>query len=243
MRWSQHMVSVEAVEGIARRCPPAGWLSAEELRYYSQFGDKLAALAWLGGRWCAKQLLCSHLGVTKSQRSRIHIQTRNGLQQGVRPWVFLDGQLQSTKLSLAHSSRIVTAVLLREEVGEIGIDLTDPDDNHAAVREFWFSDHEVAWCEAGVSPRVVWSLKEAIYKAVNQGEPFRPRGLDVSRWLSLEDCLRIERGSGTVACSRQMATIAWRSIRGSLSIVAAVAEPNSPDTAIPKQQNSYALVS
>jgi phosphopantetheinyl transferase len=243
MRWSQHMVSVEAVEGFARRRPPASWLSAEELRCYSQFGDKPAALAWLGGRWCAKQLLCSHLGVTKSQLSRIHVQTRNGLQQGVRPWVFLDGQLQSTQISLAHSSRLATAVLLGEEVGEIGIDISDPDANHEAVREFWFSDHEVAWCEAGVSPQAIWSLKEAIYKAVNQGEPFRPRGLDISQLLTQDECLRIERGSGTVACSRQKATIVWRSICGSLSIVVVITEPGRLGIPIPAQQNSYALVS
>jgi phosphopantetheinyl transferase (holo-ACP synthase) len=243
MRWSQHMVSVEAVEGIARRRPPAGWLSAEELSCYSSFGDKPTALAWLGGRWCAKQLLCSHLGVTKLQLSRIHVQTRNGQQQGVRPWVFLDGQLQSTKISLAHSSRLVAAVLLGNEVGEIGIDITDHDANHAAIGEFWFSDHEVAWCEAGVSPRVIWSLKEAIYKAMNQGEPFRPRGLDISRWLSLDDCLRIKQDSGAVTCSRQAATITWRSIRGSLSIVAAVGKPCRLDIPNPAQQNKYALMS
>ena len=243
MIWSQHLVSVEAVGGIARQRPPAEWLSAEELRCFTQFGDKPAALAWLGGRWCAKQLLRPKLGVAESQISRIHVQTRNGRQQGVRPWVFLDGRLQSAKISLAHNSRLSTAVLLGGEVGTIGVDVSEPESDHSAVREFWFSDNEVAWCEAGVAPWVIWSLKEAIYKAMNQGEPFRPRGLDVSKWLSQEECRRIECGGGTVPCSRQNATIAWRSIRDSLIITVAVGEPSRPDISISAQQNDYALVS
>jgi phosphopantetheinyl transferase len=243
MIWSQHLVSVEAVGGIARRRPPAEWLSAEELRCFTQFGDKPAALAWLGGRWCAKQLLRPTLAVTESQISRIHVQTRNGRQQGVRPWVFLDGQLQSTNISLAHSSRLSTVVLLGEEVGTIGVDVSEPDSNHSAVREFWFSDNEVAWCEAGVAPRVIWSLKEAIYKATNQGEPFRPRGLNVSKWLSQEECRRIASGGGTVPCSRQNAMIAWRSVQDSLIITVAIGEPSRPDIPIPSQHKDYALAS
>ncbi len=241
MKWSQHMVSDVAVESLVRRSPPAEWLSEEELRGLSQFGDKPAARAWLGGRWCAKQLLRSKLDVAESRLSRMHVQTRNGRQQGVRPWVFLDGRLQSAKISLAHSSRLSTAVLLGDEVGAIGVDVSDPESDCSAVRDFWFSDEEVAWCEAGIASRLIWSLKEAIYKAVNQGEPFRPRELDVSEWISQEECRRLGCGGGTVPCTRPGATIAWRSVRESLIVVVAVTEPSRTD--VPAPQNEYALMS
>lgn len=241
MIWSQHVVSVEEVGSIVRRSPPSEWLSAEELRYYTRFGDKPAALAWLGGRWCAKQVLRVMLGVSESQLSRIHVQSRNAQQQSVRPWVFLDGCMQSANISLAHSPRLSTAVLLGKEAGSIGVDISEPAAGHSSVRDYWFSDKEVAWCEAGIAPRIIWSLKEAIYKAVNQGDPFRPRALDVSVWLSQEECRQIDFSGGTLQGSAQGATIAWRSFCGSLIVVVAMPGPSRSDIPIPSGQVEYVL--
>jgi 4'-phosphopantetheinyl transferase EntD len=243
MMWSQHMVSIEAVEIIAHTLPASSWLSAEELQRYSEFGNRRAALAWLGGRWCAKQLLRCPLGLAKSHLSRIHIQTRNGRQQGVRPWVFLDGRLQSTRISLAHSTRLATAVLSGEGNRGIGVDLSDLDSNELPVRPFWFTDEETAWCDDGIVPRVIWSLKEALYKATNLGEPFRPRGVDVSQWLSQQSCRQIGQASGTMPSSRPGATIAWRSIGASLSLVVSIDKALRPDFTTLAKRNSYAFVS
>ena len=243
MKWSQHMVSVEEVERIVGRFPPTGWLSVEEQHYYGEIGDKSTALSWLGGRWCAKQLLRSALGVADSGLPRIHIASRNGRQQRIRPWVFLDGQLQSGSLSIAHSSRLATAVLMREQEGSIGVDVSDPKSDASEVQDFWFTSAELAWCELGVSPRVVWSLKEAIYKAVNQGEPFRPRALDVSEWLTTEECLQIGPSGGSLCCSRLGAEVVWRSIRNSPIVVVAIPHCSSSDVRIPAQQNKVVLAS
>lgn len=245
MFWLQQVVSAEKIKEIAQQSPMQEWLSGEELRCFQRFGDQQAAMAWLGGRWCVKQLVSAQQGIDRTQLSRIHVESRNGREQGVRPWVFLDGQLLSATVSIAHSTQLSTAVLLTEAAATVGIDITDiePDNKGLSyVRDFWFSKEEIVWSESGITPQVIWSLKEAIYKATNQGESFQPRRLDVSHWFSKEDCLQIDCLSGTLQSSQQKATLAWRTIHDSLIIVAAIHKANQPKLNRQTRQADFALM-
>jgi len=243
MSWSQHTVTVEEVVRIVRLVPPAEWLSIDEQCRLARFRDKSASLAWLGGRWCVKQLLRSRLRVAESQLCRIHVESRNGRRQGVRPWIFLDGRLKAENISLAHSSRLSTAVLLAKTTGAIGVDISSPRYDAPRIPEFWFTNNERAWCNSGIAPRTIWSLKEAIYKATNQGESFQPRTLDVTEWLSVDECGRVSSKNGTVRCARQGAEFAWHTIRESTIIVAAISHLSAIDTPLRTQHKEYSLAS
>jgi hypothetical protein len=91
---------------------------------------------------------------------------------------------------------------------DLGVDAVDLDSVTPETIEFWFTPAEKNWCRqmaCSTAFALVWSLKEAWYKARNRGEPFAPRGLDVCGLLP-DDTRIIER----LASGLPRGSIAWR---------------------------------
>jgi hypothetical protein len=89
---------------------------------------------------------------------------------------------------------------------ELGVDVVDLDSVVPEAIAFWFTPAETNWCRrmaCSTAFALVWSLKEASYKAVNRGEPFVPREADVCGLLpgdsTILERLSDPRSRGSVA--------------------------------------------
>jgi phosphopantetheinyl transferase (holo-ACP synthase) len=138
---------------------------------------------WLYGRLLAKQLLATQAG--ELDPSRIDVVSQDGLGRSVRPWVLEAGRTRVGVLSIAHSTRSVLTALATEPGVTVGVDLTAIGSVDERIVELWFRESERAWvASAGLTERArraatIWALKEAVYKATNAGEQFRPAGIAI----------------------------------------------------------------
>lgn len=166
------------------------WLSENERELWSAMRARERAEAWLLGRLLAKQLLMERLselntGHAPATPDRIEIYSTDGLGRAVRPWVVIDGRSQPWILSIAHSSRSVLVALSDSSDVGVGVDLASIGAVSDAIVELWFTPGETTWVreservEQARRAATIWALKEAIYKATNRGDQFRPRQIDV----------------------------------------------------------------
>ncbi len=185
---------------LAEECPAESWLSNAEWTHYVDLPSNRSTLAWLGGRWCAKQLLqklpnCQRMGL-----SDIHIESRNGLRQGIAPRILIQGRLQPWKLTISHGDYICAAAISLDLSTSLGLDIVNLESDCTRIERMWLTPREAAWCDAssgdGVIPAIVWALKEAIYKSIGNNARFQPRKLDTSRWFRLEHMQQI---AGSIA--------------------------------------------
>ena len=163
--------------------PPEAWLSTAEWDHWSGLPRNQFAEAWLGGRWCAKQVIRQLPGCGELRPNEIHIQSRNGMLQSVAPRVYVGGRLQGWRVSISHGRQVCGAAASLAEDASLGIDIVDLSAQVDRLSEHWFAPEERGWCEQGVSAAVIWGLKEAVFKAIGDGARFRPRQICVSRWL------------------------------------------------------------
>ena len=197
MRWARFTITLDQFARMSRLPAmgggsPRAWLSTAEAVRFEESRATAAKVRWLGGRWCAKQLVVAMVDDPAIALSDIHIESRDGQHRQVRPRVFLRGRLQPWKLSIAHSTHGCAAAILNESTGHIGVDIATPGavKNNRLV-DYWFCDAEKKWCDAGIDATVLWSLKEAVYKALNRGETFRPRTINMTDWMSFSQCQHI----------------------------------------------------
>lgn len=113
------------------------------------------------------------------ENASIEILTLDAVQKGTRPRVLIDGNESDLSISISHSQRAVFVAV--SDSGKIGVDLVDMQDFAPHAMLPWFTTNERQNLET-LSPRdiaTVWAVKEAIYKAFNEGEPFAPKRIDV----------------------------------------------------------------
>ena len=90
-------------------------------------------------------------------------------------------------LSIAHSERFILAALGDGAGSRVGADLTPIGAVTTESANLWFTEGERSWIARGGSgerPRasaIVWAVKEAFYKATNDGERFTPLAVEVTR--------------------------------------------------------------
>jgi phosphopantetheinyl transferase (holo-ACP synthase) len=119
---------------------------------------------------------------------------------GSRPQVLVNGRALGWSLSISHTNRgALAAVSSRPDI-MLGVDLVEPCAFGRGFAEVWFTPAERRWLEsAGLHPRfveslpmvarqnrpstdvrhaIIWSIKEAAYKALNTGEQFYPRSIE-----------------------------------------------------------------
>jgi phosphopantetheinyl transferase len=186
-------------------------LGARERAELARLRDLSRRRAWLLGRMLARQLL--HEARGDWDASEIEILSRDAQGRLNRPRIFRGGVEQSCSLSISHAARGAMAVLCGEPGVTVGVDLAPPEPLSGAFVQLWFTPGEREWCRESDSPDTstfIWAAKEAIYKAVNQGESFVPRDVEIRRGggclyrkMPLANC-RLERQ----LIDRQIAVIA-----------------------------------
>jgi phosphopantetheinyl transferase len=166
------------------------WLGTDELCEYDRLRDASRRRQWLAGRWLAKQLMLHAAGV--DDLAEWQILTRNAQGQGVRPQVFRRGHELEWTLSISHSDRGVLVALAPDPGMSVGVDLATSVPASAAFRRLWFTPSEQRWLADDPlrRTRVLWTIKEATYKAAHDGEAWNPREIEVlSRGIDCFDCV------------------------------------------------------
>lgn len=134
---------------------------------------------WLAGRWIAKEWIAEKLG-GPARVDQIAILSRDGLGRGAAPKVIWNGRILPWRLSISHASDLVLVSLAELPRMSVGADLVAIEDFATSNVEIWFTRVERAWVNRSARDAqsrrraAVWALKEAGYKALNRGEPFRP---------------------------------------------------------------------
>jgi len=163
------------------------WLSPGESRMHARLGDSSRRQGWLAGRVLAKRMLLDHLAAgrkegTELQPRRVEIDSGDVRRRGRRPAVRLDGRSLPVSLSISHTDGAVLVALACEAGVSVGADLVDRAELGAGFARMWFTPAERRWLESEGDPELaatIWAIKEAVYKAVNRGEAFRPRSVEV----------------------------------------------------------------
>lgn len=176
--------SALAAAGAAGR-----WLSAAEQRRLERIGDAGRRRAWLLGRLLAKRCVLAHVGYHRAagpalQAAQVEIDSGDPRRRGKPPQVLIDGGRQPWSLSIAHTQYAVLVALAKTPGICVGVDLVAPASYGPGFRKLWLTGTERSWLESRAQPHEVarvWALKEAIFKACNRGERFRPARIEVMR--------------------------------------------------------------
>jgi phosphopantetheinyl transferase len=206
MRWCDRLFTMRELCDDSR-LRTAAWLSCAEAERFRSIRDARSSLRWLAGRYAVKKLLGELVPLSGSW-SDLHIESRDGRGRMTRPTAHLQGRLQPWRLALTHLDEYVYVAAAVSRGVELGVDVVAPDSLADAAIEFWFTPAEKDWCRrtgASTARALVWSLKEAWYKAKNCGEPFAPRGLDVVGLLPRDPTI-LDR----LADARPQGSITWK---------------------------------
>ncbi len=189
MRWHDRMMPLDAFHRNLRLGSQERWLSPAEAELATEFRSAKHRDRWLAGRWLAKQVLSEAIPNNHFSASDLHIQTRNERGRGTRPRVFAQGRLQPWSVSISHSNTSIYAVASTCSDIRVGVDIMELSTTSSSVADFWFTPAERQWCRQSQdrhSTSLIWSLKEARYKAENQGEPFIPLQVDTVNGTPLQ---------------------------------------------------------
>lgn len=170
---------------LAEACD--GWITSAERRDWEAIGDTRRREQWLWGRWLAKQLLRDSNAFAGADAHSIEIFTpRDQQNRSLRPVVSFRGKEQHCSLSLSHTERAALAAVSVDRGVSVGVDavlIGAPCERSfdGGFLTTWFTSREQRRL-ASAGPRdiaTVWAVKEAVYKALHQGEPFAPRRIEV----------------------------------------------------------------
>lgn len=147
------------------------------------FADTARRELWALGRYFLLSRLYPWLCSIRSavDPGELRIVTRNGLGRGTQPRLYSQGRLVPWRISLAHSSSQLAMAFSVDPMTRVGVDLVDDSAAAAKAVRCWSTSREreqfPGRTEADFAK--VWSMKEALYKALNHGEPFRPARYEV----------------------------------------------------------------
>ncbi len=136
---------------------------------------------WKWGRILSRLLLRDHGVVRESSSEQLEILSINAFGQNDRPAVYIDGVLQAVSLSISHSDRGLLVAL--SAATRVGVDLVDLEQEPFGSLWVWMTNSERAWMNRNDlrQQATVWAVKEAVYKALNEGESFSPLSVAVVR--------------------------------------------------------------
>ena len=134
---------------------------------------------WKWGRILSRQLLRDQGVVRESSGNQLEILSINAFGQNDRPAVYIDGVLQAVSLSISHSDRGILVAL--SAATRVGVDLVDLEQERFGSLWVWMTNSERAWMNRSDlrQQATVWAVKEAVYKALNEGESFSPLSVAV----------------------------------------------------------------
>ncbi|HLA85126.1 MAG TPA: 4'-phosphopantetheinyl transferase superfamily protein [Thermoguttaceae bacterium] len=139
--------------------------------------------SFLVARRLAKRLILSQENRAEPGEATIDIVSRNRSGRGIRPEISIDGHPVSWCLSISHTDTAVLVALGAEPGVSIGVDLVKNEPLGPGFAAAWLDDEERCLAEAGDRLEVcrLWAAKEAAYKAINRGDPFAPRRVQIRR--------------------------------------------------------------
>jgi 4'-phosphopantetheinyl transferase EntD len=158
------------------------WLAPCELAVHTAMRSTRRQQTFLAGRIVIKQLLLTSHFVDCSPRE-LEIESRSVMPgHGERPLLSLAGSIQPLSLSIAHSDRGVLVACGDAKASSIGVDLV-PRQVVDARLKWTFTSSEREWLAANhgrqCESELLWARKEALYKACQRGEGFRPAAIEV----------------------------------------------------------------
>jgi phosphopantetheinyl transferase len=158
------------------------WLGATERQELANLRDAGRRRQWLAGRWLAKQVIGEAFNI--DDPAQIDILTRDHRGRGVRPRVLTRLHDLQLSLSISHTELGVLAALSKSNRLSVGVDLVPrllPAQD--GFQGLWFTPRERQWVEHDPQGRtaVLWAVKEAVYKAINKGQSWNPRHIEVRR--------------------------------------------------------------
>jgi phosphopantetheinyl transferase len=155
---------------------PIDWLTEREQTEMRRWRDPTRRQAWLRGRWMMKHLIIARLRNHTIRDIEILVG-----EERRSPQAHCRGESQNWPLSISHTeSGVLAAISWRAETA-VGVDLAPLHPLPRGFCRLWFSAAEQQWIGAQAGPLAInglWTVKEALYKASNQGEPFNPRAIE-----------------------------------------------------------------
>jgi len=181
------------------------------------FRDERRQRQWLAGRVLARKVIGEVLGFAPDQS--IEIVSRDSRNLGTAPQMWVGGRLVAGNLSIAHSDRGVLVAYCPEPAARVGVDLCEGVPNSAGFRRLWFTPAEQAWIERDPdAAALIWSVKEAVFKAISAGRAWTPRDVEVAK-----------RADGRIVCQYQGAlveplTLTIRPLDGQVAAIGCLAD-------------------
>ena len=154
------------------------WLGDDERRELSLLSDPSRRQHWLCGRLAAKELLAKSQPLTDV--AQLQVLTRDAAGKSIRPRIFVTGKEVSASVSISHDGEFAIAATGGRQ--RIGVDIVPQYQFSGRFMSTWFTPREQSWLrdETHETQRSAWALKEAVYKAINNGESFAPLSIEVS---------------------------------------------------------------
>lgn len=180
-----------ATKGVLRRevaawqsADHATWLSSREQAILATLRDPARREDWLLGRWLAKQVVALAGDVRSTSDtwlSSIEVLPQQVAGLPSRPQVCVAGNPLFRSISISHDASGVLVACSRSSTFVPGVDLVVEGPANPGFLRLWFNDSERTRLAAVHSgPRIAWGVKEATYKALQQGERFTPRAFTVN---------------------------------------------------------------
>jgi phosphopantetheinyl transferase len=182
--WRMHTACLHAtLDALDAEMPSqeSDWLTPGERRELRGMRHAGQRRQWLAGRWLSKQLIADRLDGDLRDWQGIEIHSRDGQGRSVRPEIFLAGRAQSWPLSISHAGGAAAAALGDGSQRQVGVDLVECIDRGEGFLRMWFTPDEQSWVRRNgwTEACKIWAAKEAAYKALNRGEPFRPQRVEI----------------------------------------------------------------
>lgn len=159
------------------------WLSVEEERELAHWRHPIRQQAWLDGRWTCKNLIRECLDNSNEipEFTEISILSLDEKGRAVRPQIRLAGQARPWTLSITHSDRAILVAFSMDPNRKLGVDLCQQQCLTDRFIQTWFTSDEQKQLNQHSPLNVcrAWAAKESIYKAINRGESFAPRRIEV----------------------------------------------------------------
>jgi phosphopantetheinyl transferase len=178
------------LEELHRLQTPGGehrWLTPREQLVYAQLRAGARRATWLAGRMLAKRLVADYVVANRLdfptvERGRVEIDSGESGQRRLAPRIRIAGQVLPWSLSISHTQRGVLVALTSTPALRVGVDLVEPVVFGNGFTDLWFTPAERHWLRHRGEPHgasLLWAAKEAVYKAINRGERFYPRQIEI----------------------------------------------------------------
>lgn len=196
------------------------WLSASEIDEYARWRNPQRRTEWLAGRWLLKSMLrrdCEQL-LARAQTPHLReleVLSRDAAGRSQSPRVLVAGRALAGHVSLSHVDGIAWAAVSPSANLRVGIDIVRDGETFKRPCDTWFTPREREWirhtAESGLAA-VLWSAKEAAYKATNLGETFIPGQYEILQdgpgrfsWIRLD--VLLQNSGGVIVRRREGLTV------------------------------------